>query len=131
MAFGEKLKTRWRLVNQIITFLLVTLLWSFFVWPETGTALAMLGSLFTTFNYGEFFTSVGALGLELSDWIVLAAAALLLWGFDWKGAGLKERFRGFCPALKTAVICALGLLVLVFGMYGIGFDASEFIYSRF
>ena len=131
VAFGEKLKTRWRPVNQIITFLLVTLLWSFFVWPETGTALTMLGSLFTTFNYGEFFTSVGALGLELSDWIVLAAAALLLWGFDWKGAGLKERFRGLCPALKTAVICALGLLVLVFGMYGIGFDASEFIYSRF
>lgn len=91
----------------------------------------MLGSLFTTFNYGEFFASVGTLGLVLSDWIVLAVATLLLWGFDWKGAVLKEHFRGLCPALKTAVICALGLLVLVFGMYGIGFDASEFIYSRF
>jgi hypothetical protein len=29
------------------------------------------------------------------------------------------------------VICALGLLVLIFGMYGIGFNATEFIYSRF
>ena len=34
-------------------------------------------------------------------------------------------------ALRTAVICALALIVLVFGMYGIGFDAQAFIYSKF
>ena len=35
------------------------------------------------------------------------------------------------PAARTAVACALGLSVLVFGMYGIGFNAGAFIYSRF
>ena len=34
-------------------------------------------------------------------------------------------------ALSLAVACVLALTVLVFGMYGLGFDATEFIYSRF
>ena len=34
-------------------------------------------------------------------------------------------------ALRTAFVCTLGLLVMLFGMYGIGFNAEAFIYSRF
>lgn len=131
VSFGEKLKTKWKLLNQVVTFLLVTLLWSFFVWPETKTAVSMAGSIFTTFNYAAFFSTVGSLGLTVGDWIVLAAAIAVLWFFDWKQTAVKARFSALCPAGKTAVICLLGLLVLIFGMYGIGFNATEFIYSRF
>ena len=131
VSVGEKLKTRWKLLNQVVTFLLVTLLWSFFVWPTTGTALSMVASVFTTFHYGAFFETVGTLGLTLGEWIVLGAATLVLWFGDWKMSALTDRFRKLCPAARVAVICALGLTVLVFGMYGIGFNASEFIYSRF
>ena len=42
-----------------------------------------------------------------------------------------QRFDRACPAVKTAVICLLALLVLSFGMYGIGFNAEAFIYSKF
>ena len=131
VSFGEKLKTKWKLFNQTATFLLVTLLWSFFVWPETKLALQMVGSLFTTYNYGVFFATVGTLGLTLGDWIVFAASVALLWVYDWKCEIIDQKLRCFCPALKTWVICVLALLVLVFGMYGIGFNATEFIYSRF
>lgn len=131
VSFGEKLKTKWKLLNQAVTFLLVTLLWSFFVWPETSLALKMVGSLFTTFNYGAFFTTIGTLGLTLGDWIVFAVAVALLWVYDWKRPVIDSKVRNLCPPVKTALICILGLLVLVFGMYGIGFNATEFIYSRF
>ena len=131
VAFGEKFKTRWKLLNQAATFLLVTLLWSFFVWPDTKLALTMAGSVFTTFNYGAFFAAVGTLGLTAGDWIVLAAAVFALWIYDWKKQSVAARFHALSPTWKTAVICALGLTVLVFGMYGIGFNAAEFIYSRF
>jgi len=110
---------------------LVTLLWSFFVWPTTGTALSMVASVFTTFNYGAFFETVGTLGLTLGEWIVLGTATLVLWFGDWKMSALTGRFQKLCPAARVAVVCGLGLIVLVFGMYGIGFNASEFIYSRF
>lgn len=131
VAFGEKCKTKWKLLNQTVTFLLVTLLWSFFVWPDMITAAKMVISVFTTFNYGEFFATVGTLGLTVIDWIVLAAAVLILWGYDCKRTAIREKIHGMCPAARTAVACTLGLIVLIFGMYGIGFNASAFIYSQF
>jgi len=131
VAVGTKLQTRWKLLNRAVTFLLVSILWSFFVWPDTMTALRMVGSVFTTFNYGAFFTTVGTLGLTLGDWIVLGVAVVLLWLYDWKARQVKAAISALCPAGRTAVACVLALLVLVFGMYGIGFNASEFIYSRF
>ena len=94
-------------------------------------ALSMVGSVFTTFNYGPFFTTVGTLGLAVGDWIVLAVALICLWVYDWKRSAVVAGFKSLSPTWKTAVICALGLIVLVFGMYGIGFNAAEFIYSRF
>ena len=131
VAFGESCKTRWKLLNRLGTFLMVSLLWSFFVWPDMVTASQMVLSVFTTFNYGAFFGEVASLGLTVTDWIVMAAATLLLWGYDWKRTAIGEKIHGMSPAARTAVACALGLAVLVFGMYGIGFNASAFIYSQF
>ena len=131
VAVGDKLKCKWKTVNRVGTFLLVSLLWCFFVWPDTVTALKMAGSIFTTFNYGDFAMQIGAMGLTYGDWIVLAVAAASLWAYDVKAVKLRNWFRERCPAVKTAVICALALTVLVFGVYGIGFNAEAFIYSRF
>ena len=131
VAFGTKLQTKWKTLNRVCTVFLVSLLWSFFVWPDALTAVKMVGSVFTTFNYGEFFTTVGSLGLVLSDWIVLALAFAALWIYDVKKPVFGGWFAKITPAAKTAIICGLALLVLVFGMYGIGFNAESFIYSKF
>ena len=131
VAFGSKLQTRWKTLNRAGTFLLVSFLWAFFVWPDALTALKMMLSVFTTFNYGAFFAGIGQLGLTLGDWIVLVAATGLLWVFDVYKKPLVRRYTALSPAAKTAVMGILGLLILVFGMYGIGFDAEAFIYSRF
>ena len=131
VAFGSKLKTKWKTVNRIGTFVLVTLLWAFFVWPDTVTALKMVASVFTTFNYGLFMQQIGSMGLTMGDWIVLAAATGMLWFCDVKRQTLHSWYQNRCAAGRTAVICAMALLVLVFGVYGIGFNAEAFIYSRF
>ena len=131
VAVGDKLKTKWKAVNRMGTFLLVSLLWCFFVWPDMVTALKMVGSIFTTFNYADFFANVGTMGFVLSDWIMLAVAAAALWSYDVNAAKFRAWFYERCPAVKTAVICVLALVVLVFGVYGIGFNAEAFIYSRF
>lgn len=62
---------------------------------------------------------------------MLGIAVGILWLYDWKREDIRDAVHGMTPAARTAVICTLGLMVLVFGMYGIGFNASEFIYSRF
>lgn len=131
VCFGTRLQTKWKTLDRICTFFLISLLWSFFIWPDTLTALKMVGSVFTTFNYPAFFTTVGTLGLTGADWIILGAAVLLLWGYDLWHKTLWQWFDRRHIALRTALICALGLLVMLFGMYGIGFNAEAFIYSRF
>lgn len=129
--FGDKFKTRSKTINRIVTFLLVSFLWSFFIWPDTVTALRMAASTFTVLHYNDFLAGISGMGLTVGDWIVLGAACLMLWLYDWKSKSLKDRFGAFSPAVKVSVICLLALAVLTFGRYGIGFSASEFIYSRF
>lgn len=131
VALGTKLQTKWKHLNRVGTFLLISLLWSFFIWPDALSAGKMALSLFTTFNYGQFFAGIGGLGLTLTDWIVLAVAAGWVWCYDVWQAPVQRWFVKRHPAWKTAAICSLALLVLVFGMYGIGFNAGAFIYSQF
>jgi len=131
VCFGEKLKTRWKTLNRVLMFLAVSLLWSFFVWPDTLTALKMVLSVFTAFDPAGFAAGIGALGLTAGDWIVLAVAALVLWVCDIRRSKLGQWYTNLHPAAKTTLVCTMGLVVLVFGVYGIGFNAEAFIYSRF
>jgi len=131
VAFGRALQTKCKTLNRIVTFLLVSLLWSFFVWPDALTAGKMMLSVFTTFNYGEFFANIGAMGLGLGDFIVLLVAIVMVAAYDCKAEAFRDWFAARKPWARVAVTCALALVVLVFGMYGIGFNAGAFIYSRF
>ena len=128
---GKRLQTPVKLLNRIGTFLVITFLWCFFVWPDTVTAATSALSVFTQFNYGEVAANIGTLGLTLADWIVMLSAGGILWLYDWKHLAFQGRFVKMQPATRLALIGLLGLLVLVFGMYGIGFEASGFIYSNF
>ena len=131
VCFGTRLQTKWKTLDRIVTFLLISLLWSFFIWPDALTALKMVGSVFTTLNYQGFFATLGTMGLTVADWIILGAALLLLWGYDLWHKAAWQWFDRRHVAVRTAVVCTLALLIMLFGMYGIGFSAEAFIYSRF
>ena len=131
VAMGNSCKTKSKLFNRLGTCFLVSLLWCFYVWPETTLALRMLASAFTVFNYGEVAAVIGTLGLTLGDWIVLGIGLAALVWVDGNRQKLLDRLHALGPAARTAVVCVFAYLVLVFGMYGIGFDAGAFIYSSF
>ena len=131
VVVGKRLQTRSKAVNRIGTFLVISFLWCFFVWPDTLTALKSAASVFTVFNYGQLVGNIAALGLTAADWIVMLLGSAALWLYDWKRETVQMWLYKAAPAVKTAMIAALALIVLVLGMYGIGFQAEEFIYSRF
>lgn len=131
VACGTKFQTRWKTLNRAMTFLLISVLWAFFIWPDMWSAISMITSVFTTFNYSALISNIGVLGLTMGDWIVLFVATLTLWLYDWKSQNIRQHLSNCKPALKATVICILILIVLVFGIYGIGFNAESFIYSRF
>ena len=131
VSLGEKCKTRWKQLNRMVTFLLVSVLWAFFVWPDGMTALRMMGSLVTTFNYGDLVEQIGQLGLNGGEWGVFLGATAGLWLWDFRCEPLHQKWHDLGPAGRLALMGGLGLVILIFGMYGIGFDAQAFIYSKF
>ena len=131
VSLGEKCKTPWKLVNRICTFFLVSLLWAFFVWPDGVTAMNMILSVAHTFNYGALLSMIGQFGLNVGEWSVFLGAVAILWMADWKESALLKKWESMAPATRLAVMGALALVILIFGMYGIGFDAQAFIYSKF
>lgn len=131
LIIGKFIKVKNKYVNITVTFLVVSFLWAFFIWPTAMQALQMMGSVFTTFNYQELFSNILNLGLNLANYIVLIIAVILLIIYDLKKEKINSKIKNLSTESKIIIFASLVLIVLVFGMYGIGFNASDFIYNKF
>lgn len=129
VLFGDKYKTKYKWINRSINFVIVSILWSFFIWNDNITAINMITSIFTNFNFVELCNNILNLGLAIADWIVLIIATIALIKFD--GSKYKEKIKSKTTEQKLIIICTISLIILVFGIYGIGFNVTEFIYSKF
>lgn len=125
------MKTKWKILNRLLTFLFVSFLWAFFIWPNQLTALQMMGSVFTTFNYSALASQILNLGLNFADWIVLIIFTVLLFVFDGNKSKIIPKLKNTKLEIKTIYISIILLIVLILGIYGIGFEVSNFIYSNF
>lgn len=54
VLLGDCYKTTIKWLNRAITFIIVSVLWSFFIWNSTSLAFSMIGSIFTKFNFSLF-----------------------------------------------------------------------------
>ena len=120
------------------------MLWSFFIWQNTFTSLEMIFSVFIKFNYIEVFNNIFNLGLNIKNIIVLIIAVIIL-NIVESGATyenvliiigfrediLKEFLDKKSFYFKTVILSVFIMFIIVFGIYGIGFDVSEFIYNKF
>ena len=131
VIFGDSYKTKFKWLNRLVNFVIVSFLWSFFIWNGTTEALKMMLSVFTNFNIQEVTQNILNLGLTGADWIVLAVSTLILFIYDGNKIKIIEKTKNISKNAKLAVICTFALIVLTFGIYGIGFNVNEFIYSRF
>ena len=113
-------------VQILITFLLATVAWVFFKASSLSNALAVLGGVL----HGPLWVR-RSMGLD--RWELLAAAAgllllllvdLLSRRYDLRKAYLKQ------PRLvRWAILWVLLFGCLIFGSYGTGYDAQDFLYG--
>ncbi len=102
---------------------------------DLKVSLEMLKSIFTRFNIWVWFDrSVYELGLDRENlWAGIAALALL-WLVSRKqeqGVSLRERAASYSLPLRWTLYYGLLFAVLIFGMYGEGFEASAFVYMKY
>ena len=131
LILGKFITTKNKYLNITVTFLIVSFLWSFFIWPTTLESLQMIGSVFTTFNYSELFNNILNLGLNLANYIVLIISVILLIIYDLKREKINSKLKSLKTEHKLTLFAGLVWVILIFGMYGIGFNASDFIYNKF
>ena len=123
----------WGAWQALRTFLLMGLIRSLDCYRNVPTTFRMWWSMLTDWNVGELFCGgLTSFGLALSDWCVLLGGILLLALAS--RLGKKRPVREWLaerPILLCAALCLLAVVILLFGAYGIGYDASQFIYNQF
>ncbi|MEG2931259.1 MAG: MBOAT family protein, partial [Ruthenibacterium sp.] len=101
----------------------------------TSAALGMLRNLFSQWNVWIFTDgSLYTLGLDAKDFWLAALAIVIMLCVDLcreHGVGLYARLQRQNIVVRWAVYYAAIFCILIFGVYGIGYDASQFIYFQF
>lgn len=140
---GQKIKSRlaideelfsWKLFQMARTFILCSIGRVFFRANGLKAALIILKNMFTGIQMGqvasdELFTH----GLNVKEFSFVVLAIGVLWAVDM----LQERFSVRKELQKQGLIFRWLIIfagifaVIVFGVYGPGYDASSFIYEQF
>ncbi|MBP1754258.1 MAG: algI [Firmicutes bacterium] len=124
----------YRLFQVGRTFWLMSFLRAFDCYRDVGTTFQMYSTLVTRWNYSELFQGgLMQLGLTIADYIVLTAAVTLLLVVSLQGrsGSVREKLAARPFSLQYAAYTVLFIAILILGAYGVGYDASQFIYSQF
>ena len=114
------------------TFLLMGLIRSLDCYRDVGLTFRQWGSMLTVWNFGDLSRGAMTLGLTLADWIILFVGCLLMIiiGSVSFRCHIRERLYEK-PIFSWTLFGLLLVAILLFGAYGVGYDASQFIYNQF
>lgn len=97
-------------------------------------AFISFGSIFTQWNPGRLTVQEFLdLGLSKADYVIVAAGVLLLFSTSLlqRKQPVREYLAGKPFVLRYLVFAGLFLSVVLFGIYGMGYDSAGFIYNQF
>ena len=124
-----------KIFKIVTTFALVDFTWIFFRANRFKDALKMIKSIFTVYNPWILFDdSLYKLGLGRKEFQFMIISILILLIADfvkWKGHSVREWVYKQERWFRWAFYIVSILVVLVFGIWGPGFNESAFIYFQF
>lgn len=132
--FHLKEKKWYGCFEMLRMFLLMNLIRVVDLFPNVGEYFRRMGSLFTAPNFSAVWDgTLLKLGLTVPDYAILGAGIVLMFcvSFLQEKKGSVRELLWSRPLLRYVLIFALLLIVLLMGSYGIGYDASNFIYNQF
>ena len=119
-----------KLRNIIITFLMVDFAYIFFVCGSIGHAFGVIGQMFSRY----YVCGITGLGLNETNLWVLGVSILILLAVDImheKGIGIFAAFAKQQIWFRWIIYLGLVWSIIMFGIYGIAYDTSTFIYFQF
>ncbi|MDE7030294.1 MAG: MBOAT family protein, partial [Lachnospiraceae bacterium] len=135
--FHVRTKTSgYQFFQVLCTFCLYALSLVFFRAGTIRDAVYYIRRMFGTFDVWSLFDeSIYQLGLDRKEMGVLWLGILILLIVDACYARRQALFdtlvKGQCLAVQYGIVAVLIVMVIVFGVYGEGYNASQFIYFQF
>ena len=122
-------------LQMLGTFLMVDFAWLFFRADSLKHAYGLIVKMITDFNLLSILNREMAIstGMEIVDIIVLVLALVVLVVVDFSGERVCYRKKIVQAPLwvRWIIFYAAIFVILIFGYYGPGFEAGQFIYVQF
>ena len=132
--FGLKEKKWYGGFEILRMFVLMNLIRIVDLFPNVADYFTRMGSLVTTFNFHILWDGTMLnLGLTALDYGILLFGIVLMFSislFQEKKGSVRESLWDK-PMLRYILVFVLFVIVLLMGSYGIGYNASNFIYNQF
>ena len=131
ICIRERISRNW---NIVITFMLVSFAWIFFRANSAMTALRFIRQMFQWNPWVLTDGTLTSLGLDILDWSVLLialVASFIVELIQLKGISLYETLMNKNLVARWLVYYAIFVILLIFGIYGATYDASNFIYFQY
>lgn len=133
--------TGYKIFQVIRTLLLMSCIRMLDCYKDVATTFWAFISMFQPRKWNGFYTTIveglgeknAFLGLGLKDYIVVLCGVfiLVIVSLCQRKAPVREQIACKGYPIRFAIWFLLFLLVVVFGVYGIGFEATQFIYNQF
>ena len=132
--FGLKEKKWYGGFEMLRMFMLMNLIRIVDLFPNVGDYFRRMGSLVTTFNFRILWDgTMMKLGLTALDYGIILGSIVLMFCvslYQEKKGSVREALWEK-PVLRYILVFVLLVIVLLMGSYGIGYNASDFIYNQF
>lgn len=112
------------------TFVLVDFAWVFFAADSIHHALRIFKQMLSAI----ITTSLYEIGLDRANWQVLIGAIVILFVIDIlheKGMSVLKLINSQEVWLRMLIYLSMIWSIIMFGIYGVGYDTSQFIYFQF
>ncbi len=124
-----------KLAKGLVTFALIDFSWIFFRAKTFSDAIGIIKNMFSEFNLWIFTDgSLFTLGLDAADMFILLLSLVVLLIVSilkYKGVAIRDTLAKQGIWFRYLVYLAGIFAILIFGIYGPEYDASQFIYFQF
>lgn len=124
----------WRLFQVVRTVLIMSSLRMFDCYRDVPLTFKMFGSIFTEFSLnqlnGAAFIGMGLTGLDYAV-VFIGMLMLVMVSLVQRTGSVREKISTLALPIRFIIWYGLFIFTLVFGAYGIGYSASQFIYNQF
>jgi hypothetical protein len=112
----------------------MSLIGAFYVYTDVRLTFKMYFSIIADFGASaKRFIAQGldGLGLNFADYIVVISAVLVMIAVGFFAYNRKAEFKNLRPMNRNMLLALMLLAVIIFGVYGFGYDGKQFIYNQY